>query len=416
MTGFGIIVLALLVARLATQLWLDHLNQAHVAAHANTVPDALKDIITPATYAQSAAYTLAKIRFARLESIVDLGVLLLALFSGALPWSHALAANQLGAGVWGMALYLFAVGVALAIPGLPLAWYAQFRLEQRFGFNTTTLKLWVLDRLKALLLAAILGIPLLALILKVVEWTGGYWWVCAWGVLMFFQLVMMVLAPVLILPLFNKLTPLPAGSLRERLLALGQKTGFHARNILVMDGSKRSRHSNAFFTSVGRWRKIVLYDTLIQQLDEPELEAVLAHEIGHYRRGHVPKLFLVSATGSLAGFGALAWLAQQPWCFTAFGFPAPAIVPALLLFALLAGAVLFWLSPLLNTLSRRFEFQADAFAAQAVGGSAALISALRKLNAKNLSNLTPHPWYSAFYYSHPTLVERENALRQPAIT
>jgi len=215
----------------------------------------------------------------------------------------------------------------------------------------------------------------------------------------------------LILPLFNKFTPLPEGSLRERLLNLAARTGFRARSIQVMDGSKRSRHSNAFFTGFGGFRKIVLFDTLIQQLAEPELEAVLAHEIGHYRLKHIPKMLLMSAAGSLLGFWLISLLAGQAWFYRGFGFEPGSIVPALLLFGLLDGLVTFWLWPLARWWSRRCEYQADAFAAAAMREPGPLIGALRKLSEKNLSNLTPHPLYSSFYYSHPTLLERERALR-----
>ena len=208
-----------------------------------------------------------------------------------------------------MAAFLLVTGVALSLPGLPLDWYDQFRLEERFGFNTTTQKLWWMDRLKGLLLGIVLGYPLLVLVLKLVEWTGPWWWLWAWGALLGFQLLMLVLAPVLILPLFNKFTPLPEGSLRERLLKLAERTRFRARSIQVMDGSKRSRHSNAFFTGFGGFRKIVLFDTLIQQLAELELEAVLAHEIGHFKKKHIPKT-LARLRAGLAG-GVLADLAAR---------------------------------------------------------------------------------------------------------
>jgi STE24 endopeptidase len=205
--------------------------------------------------------------------------------------------------------------------------------------------------------------------------------------------------------------------LRERLFALAKRTGFPTRSIDVMDGSKRSRHSNAFFTGFGRFRKIVLFDTLVAQLTEPELEAVLAHEIGHYKKRHIVKLLCVSVLSLFVAFAAIAWLARQAWFYRAFGFEpqdsfAPvAIVPAMLLFALLAGTLSFWLTPLINIWSRRFEYQADAFAREVMSEAQSLIGALRKLNEKNLSNLTPHPLYSGFYYSHPTLLERERALR-----
>jgi STE24 endopeptidase len=227
-----------------------------------------------------------------------------------------------------------------------------------------------------------------------------------------FQLLMMVLAPSFIMPLFNKFTSLPEGSLRERLFQLARRTGFHARNIQVMDGSRRSRHSNAFFAGIGRWRKIVLFDTLMQQLSESELEAVLAHEIGHYKKRHIPKMLLFSALSLFAGFWVIAWLAKQTWFLAPFGFEAGGtIVPALLLFALLSGAVTFWFSPLIHFWSRRYEYQADRYAAEAMEETTSLSGALRKLNEKNLSNLTPHPAYSGFYYSHPTLLERERALK-----
>jgi len=259
-----------------------------------------------------------------------------------------------------------------------------------------------------------LGYPLLALVLKLVEWMGAWWWLWAWGALLGFQLLMVVLAPVLILPLFNKFTPLPDGALRERLLRLAERTRFRARSIQVMDGSKRSRHSNAFFTGFGRFRKIVLFDTLTQQLAEPELEAVLAHEIGHFKKKHIPKMLLVSALASLAGFWVISWLAKQDWFYRAFGFGPGSIVPALLLFGLLSGVITFWFSPVAHWWSRRYEYQADAFAAEVMKEPRSLVGALRKLNEKNLSNLTPHPLYSGFYYSHPTLLERERALERKA--
>ena len=362
------------------------------------------------TYAKSVEYTLAKGRLYRIELTFNAVVLLLVLFSGVLPWAFQGFTLRLGDSAWAMGAFLFATGLVLSLLSLPLDWYAQFRLEERFGFNTTTQKLWWLDRLKGLLLGLALGYPLLVLVLKLVDWTGAWWWLWAWAALLAFQLLMAVLAPVLILPLFNKFTPLPEGSLRERLLQLAERTRFRARSIQLMDGSKRSRHSNAFFTGFGRFRKIVLFDTLVQQLAEPELEAVLAHEIGHFKKKHIPKMLVMSALGTLAGFYLVSVLAGQDWFYRAFGFAPGSIVPALLLFGLLSGVVTFWFSPLGHWWSRRYEYQADAFAAEVMNEPRSLVGALRKLNEKNLSNLTPHPLYSGFYYSHPTLLEREQAL------
>ncbi|MGO8931161.1 MAG: M48 family metallopeptidase [Limisphaerales bacterium] len=404
------VVLLLVVAKWAAQLWLEQLNRRHVRVHAGAVPEAFQGVVDEATYATSVQYTLAKGWLEQVQVTYNSVVLLLVLFSGVLPWGYHAFTQGLGGSAWGMAAYLFVMAVALSLPGLPLDWYDQFRLEERFGFNTTTQKLWWLDRLKGLLLATVLGYPLLVLVLKLVEWTGAWWWLWAWAALLGFQLLMLVLAPVLILPLFNKFTPLPDGSLRKRLLKLAEQTHFRARSIQVMDGSKRSRHSNAFFTGFGGFRKIVLFDTLIQQLAEPELAAVLAHEIGHFKKKHIPKTLAASALGSLAGLYLVSLLAQQEWFYRGFGFEPRSIVPALLLFGLLSGVVTFWFSPVAHWWSRRYEYQADAFAAQVMTEPGSLIGALRKLNEKNLSNLTPHPLYSGFYYSHPTLLEREQAL------
>lgn len=412
MTFVGVIVLALIAAKWAAQIWLERLNLRHVKAHAGHVPEAFRGIVDEGTYKKSVEYTLAKGRLEQIELMYHTVVLLIVLFSGVLPWGFKVVGQHLGGSAWAMAAFLFITGLALSLPNLPLEWYSQFRLEQRFGFNTTTQKLWWLDRLKGLLLGAVLGYPLLVLILKLVEWSGPWWWLWAWGALLGFQLLMMVLAPVLILPLFNKFAPLPEGSLRERLLNLARRTAFRAQSIQIMDGSKRSRHSNAFFTGFGGFRKIVLFDTLVEQLAEPELEAVLAHEIGHFKKKHIPKTLVMSAIGSLAGFYLISLLAQQAWFYRSFGFEPGSIAPGLLLFGLLSGVVTFWFSPVTHWWSRRYEYQADAFAAQVMSEARSLVGALRKLNEKNLSNLTPHPVYSGFYYSHPTLLEREKALAQ----
>ncbi len=404
------ITLGLVLARLAVELWLAWLNHRHVLACAGEVPPAFREIIDKPTYKKSIAYTLAKTRLGNIESICDAIILSVVLFSGVLPWAFQLLSHGLGQSAWAMAVFLFAAGLAMSLPGWPFDWYAQFRLEQKFGFNQSTLRLWFADRLKGLLLAMILGYPLLALILKIVQWTGAWWWLWAWAVVMGFQFLMSVLAPVLILPLFNKFTPLPASGLRERLFELAKRTQFRAGSIQLMDGSKRSGHSNAFFTGFGRFRKIVLFDTLVQQLTEPELEAVLAHEIGHFKKKHIPKMLAFSAVSLLAGFYLISVLARQEGFYRAFGFEPGPVAPVLLLFGLLAGTVTFWLSPLLHWWSRRYEYQADAFAARVMSGTQSLVGALRKLNEKNLSNLTPHPFYSGFYYSHPTLLEREQAL------
>jgi len=402
--------LTLLLVKAAAQLWLERLNRKHVLAHANAVPEPFKAVVDEPTYRKSVEYTLAHGRLEEVETAWNTIVLLLVLLSGILPFTITAFVTKFGVSAWSNAAFLFLVGIALSLTGLPLSWYRQFRLEARFGFNTSTQKVWWMDHVKGLLLSILLGFPLLTLILKLMQWTGSNWWLWAWAALMAFQLLLALVAPVLILPIFNKFTPLPEGSLRERLVGLAERTRFQARSIQVMDGSKRSRHSNAFFTGFGRFRKIVLFDTLIQQLEEPELEAVLAHEIGHFKKKHILKMLALSALGSLAGFYCLALLAREEWFYHAFGFEPGNMAAALLLFGLLAGVVTFWFSPLAHWWSRRYEYEADSFAAGVMKEPRSLVGALRKLNEKNLSNLTPHPFYSGFYYSHPTLLERERAL------
>jgi STE24 endopeptidase len=405
------IVALLMGLQLAGELVLAALNRAEVRRHAATPPPAVAAVMDPPTYAKSVAYTLAKSDFGVLSGIFDALVLAMVVFGGVLPWIYGLVTGGHAPDrTWVQVLFILAAGALLSLPGLPFDWWSQFRIEQKFGFNQSTPRLWLTDKLKGAMLAVVIGYPLLWVLLSLVKWAGATWWIWGFAVVFGFQLLMMVLYPKLILPLFNKLTPLPEGELRTRLLALGDRTGFRARAIQVMDGSKRSGHSNAFFTGFGRFRRIVLFDTLVSQLAPEELEAVLAHEIGHYRRGHIPKMIAVSALATLGGFGAIAWLARSPWFNLSFGFPANELAPTFLLFGLLSGLVTFWFSPLMHFFSRKHEYEADAFARDAMGVTAPMIGALRKLTQKNLSNLTPHPWFSAFFYSHPTLVERERAL------
>src|SRR5947199_9425914 len=337
MPPFATIALVVILARVIAELWLSRLNQGYVRARANDVTSAFRPMIDEATYRRSVDYTLAKSRFGDVASMFDAVVLIAVLFSGVLPWAFARFSASFGSSTLALAGFLFITGVALSILALPFAWYAQFKLEERFGFNTTSVKTWLLDHVKGLLLTLLRGYPLLTLVLKLIEWTGANWWLWAAAVVIAFQLLMLLVAPAVIMPLFNKFTPLPEGTLRQRLFALAQRTDFPARSIEMMDGSKRSRHSNAFFTGFGRFRKIVLFDTLVAQLTQPELESVLAHEIGHYKKRHLIKLLGLSIAGVFVAFAVIAWLAHQQWFYRAFGFeyqpsfPAANLVPAMLL-------------------------------------------------------------------------------------
>jgi len=404
-------VIALVILRLAAQLTLEALNRAEVRRNADRRPAALVEVMDEPTYAKSVQYTLAKSNFGTIETVFEVVILLVLLFSGALPWLW-LKFNALAPGAaWSGALFLVATMLLLSVPGLPLGWWAQFRLEERFGFNKSTPGLWITDQIKGAVLGLVIGFPLMWGLLALVDWVGPLWWMWGFAALFGFQLLMLVLYPKVIMPLFNKLTPLPEGEARDRLMALADRTGFRAKTIEVMDGSRRSGHSNAFFTGFGRFRRIVLYDTLMSQLAQSEVEAVLAHEIGHYKRGHIPQRLVTMALMQLAAFAAIAWLANAAWFNAAFGLPPGMLAPTFLLFALLGGLVTFWFSPVGNRVSRKHEYEADAFAREAMNGPAPLVGALRKMSQKNLSNLTPHPLYSAFHYSHPTLVERERALQ-----
>jgi STE24 endopeptidase len=411
-TIFAVVALGLILTRYFFELWLDGLNAAYARKHADEVPEAFQEIMDEATYKKSVRYTLAKARFGTVSDSYSTAVLCVLLFSGLLASLFAQVVERTGQSAWGLAVALWAVILLMSLLSLPFSWYSQFRLEERFGFNNSTQRTWCSDQVKGVALSFVIGVPLLALILWLVGVSGDYWWLWAWGVVMVFQLLMSVLAPIFILPLFNKFTPLPEGSLKDRLKNLAERTGFINAGIQVMDGSKRSKHSNAFFTGLGKGRRIALFDTLVEQMSEQELEAVLAHEIGHYKLRHVPKMITWSFVTTLAGFWGLSLLAGQSWFTSAFGFGSEAgIASAFFQFSLLAGTVTFWLSPLSSLWSRKFEYEADAFAADAVNNSEPMITALRKLNRENLSNLTPHPWYSGFHYDHPALLERESALK-----
>src|SRR5271157_4869853 len=404
------LVVVLVILRLAAQLALEALNRAEARRNAALCPEELAQVMDAATYARSVQYTLAKSRIGSVQAACDAAVLPALLFSGALPWLWARINGLAPGGAWSGALFLVIAMILLGLLGLPLEWWARFRLEDRFGFNNSTLGLWAADQVKYALLGLAIGFLLMWVVLALASWAGPLWWVWGFALLFGFQVLMMVLYPKLILPLFNRLSPLPEGDQRARLLALSERAGFRARRIEVMDGSKRSGHSNALFTGFGRFRRIILFDTLMAQLAPEELEAVLAHEIGHYKCGHVPKSIALMALLQFGAFALVAWLARAPWFNAAFGLPGGVLAPAFLLFGLLGGLVTFWFAPAGNWLSRKHEYEADAFAKGAIGSSAPMVGALRKLSQKNLSNLTPHPFYSMVYYSHPTLVERERAL------
>ena len=404
------VLIAALAAKFAASAWLDILNMRAVRANGGAVPQAFSSFMDERTFERSCAYTIDKTKFGIFESACAAVFLAVVLWLEVLPRLFGFGTEIFGVSVWGQAFALIFVAVALSLPSLPFDLYSQFVIEREYGFNKGTFGLWVADQIKGLLVGVVLGAPILALIIWFSEEFKNTWWLWGFAAVSAFQVAMIVVYPRLILPLFNKLERLPDGDLRDRLMGVAQRGGFLADTIEVMDGSKRSTHSNAFFTGFGRFRRIVLFDTLVEQLEPAEIEAVLAHEIGHYKKGHIVKAMLVNFAAMFATFAFMGWLSSSLWFYEGFGFAqSQGFAPVLIMFSMFSGLFTFWLSPLLNALSRRREYEADAFAA-GICPALELKSALRKLHKKNLGNMTPHPLYSAFYYSHPTLIEREAAL------
>lgn len=406
-----IVVLVMLAAKFIAATCLDILNMRSVRAHSGDIPESFKDFMDFDTYRKGISYTIDKTKFGIFESFCGLIFLSLVLALWILPKMFDLGMDAFGVSVFGQAVTLIAMAVVLSLPDLPFELYSQFVIEQEYGFNNSTIKLWIADKFKSLLVGLVLGAPILTLLLWFSESFKQTWWIWGFIAVAIFQILMIIVYPRFIIPLFNKLEDLPDGELKERLFDLADRGGFKARTIQVIDGSKRSSHSNAYFTGFGKFRRIVLFDTLIEQLDTPELEAVLAHEIGHYKKGHIVKIMAMSFAMTFLTFAIMGYLSNSEWFYLGFGFcEASGFGPVLLMYSLFAGAFTFWLTPIFNIFSRKNEYEADKFAASICGGSESLVSALRKLHKKNLGNLTPHPLYSAFYYSHPTLLERQEAL------
>lgn len=413
LSSLEIIFISLFIVKWVVQMVLDALNRKEVLKHAGQIPSEFADLMDAETYQKSVRYTLTKNRFSMIEMTFDLVVIVAVLAAGVLPYLYDTFTGVLGTGIWGQAAVLILVSMVLGAISIPFELWNTFKIEAEFGFNKSTLGLWLGDKVKGLLIGLLIGLPLLALLLKVFDWFPVYWWLIGFFIIFSFQLIMFIVYPIWIMPLFNKFEELPEGELRNDLMELSDRTGFRAKTILVMDGSKRSGHSNAFFTGFGSFRRIVLFDTLMEQLKEDELAGVLAHEIGHYKCGHIPKMLMVSALSMLIGLGVLGYLSSVDWFFSSFGFSMEqGMVPALLLFSILSGPITFWIQPFTGLFSRKHEYEADEFAFRAQNDEKPLIGALHKLHEKNLSNLTPHPLYSKFYYSHPSLKERENALRR----
>jgi STE24 endopeptidase len=405
---------------LAVRLWLATRQMRHVAAHRHAVPAPFAGTVSLAAHQKAASYTLAQGRFGLVATAFGTAVLVGWTLLGGLDLLNVTLREALLPG-WGpMAYQLALIACFMLIGGLlelPLSWYDTFRIEQRFGFNRMTLGLWLADGLKGLLVGAVIGLPLAALVLWIMGVSGGMWWLWAWVAWVGFNLVLLVLYPLVIAPLFNTFRPLQDEALKARVQALMQRCGFAARGLFVMDGSRRSAHANAYFTGLGAAKRVVFYDTLLQRLNPAEVEAVLAHELGHFRHRHVLKRMAAIFGLSLAALALLGLLAHHASFYLALGvqpnLSAPNDALALLLFMLVLPPLTLFLAPLAAGASRRHEFQADAYACEQADG-AALASALLKLHEDNASTLTPDPVYARFHYSHPPAAERLAALPPPA--
>jgi STE24 endopeptidase len=400
---------ALLLANLGVKFWLASRQVRHVALNRDAVPTPFGEKVTLAAHQKAADYTVAKTRFGMLEMAFSSAVLLGWTLLGGLDVVNRLLLGWLGPGMTQQLALVAAFALISGTLDLPFALYQTFTIEQRFGFNKMTLRLWLADMIKGVALGIALGLPLLWVVLWLMAAGGTLWWLYAWAFLALYQLFVMWIAPRVILPLFNKFTPLQDEELKQRVTRLMDRCGFAAKGLFVMDGSKRSAHANAFFTGFGANKRVVFFDTLLAQLSHDEMEAVLAHELGHFKRRHIVKRTVSGFAISLLGFALLGWLSQQAWFYTGLGvrpnLNGPNDALALLLFMLAVPVLSFFVSPLFALLSRKHEFEADAYAAEHTSGRD-LSAALLKLYEDNASTLTPDPVYVKFYYSHPPASER----------
>jgi STE24 endopeptidase len=398
-----------LVAGLVVKFWLASRQVRHVARHRDAVPAAFRQAITLEAHQKAADYTVAKTRFGLLELAWGAAVLLAWTLFGGLDLLNRLLLDALGGGMWQQLALLAAFALIGGLAELPFTLWQTFRLEERFGFNKMTWRLWLTDAAKGVLLGALIGLPIAALILWLMGAAGKLWWLWAWAAWMGFNLLLMLVYPTFIAPIFNKFKPLDDLALKERVNALMQRCGFAAKGLFVMDGSTRSAHANAYFTGFGASKRVVFYDTLLRQLTAGEVEAVLAHELGHFRHKHVMKRMAAMFALSLAGFALLGWLSARSWFYTGLGVQPNLMAPndalAVLLFMLAMPVFGFFVAPLPVLVSRRHEFEADAYAIAQTSG-ADLSAALLKLYQDNASTLTPDPLFVKFYYSHPPASER----------
>ncbi len=406
-----------LVAGLLLRFWLASRQIRHVARHRGELPADFANTVSLSAHQKAADYTIAKTRLGLLELALGAGVLLGWTLLGGISTLNSFLLSALGGGGMVQQLAVLASFAFIsALLDLPLGLYQTFSVEQAYGFNKTTPKLWLLDFVKSSLLGALIGLPIAALILWLMGAAGAQWWIWAWGTWVGFNLLLLWALPTFIAPLFNKFTALEDGTIKTQVTALMARCGFAAKGLFVMDGSKRSAHGNAYFTGFGSAKRVVFYDTLLAKLSPDEIAAVLAHELGHFKHRHLSRRMLLLFGTSLLAFAVLGWLANQSWFYAGLGVApnlgAPNDALALLLFMISAPLLSFFIAPVFSAMSRRDEFQADAYAVAHTSGQD-LATALLKLYEDNAATLTPDPVYVRFYYSHPPASERLARLLGP---
>ena len=400
MHPFSTLFISTIAVGIALQLWLKWRHKRHILKHRAAVPGAFAGKVSLAEHQKAADYTVARLEASHVDLLLGTALLLFWTLGGGINLLNEQWQQLSLDPIWSGIGLIFSLTLLSSLVELPLGIWNTFVLEQRFGFNHTTPGRFIKDLLLQLLLALLLGTPLLFAVLWLMERAGGVWWLAAWGVWMGFMLLMIWIYPTLIAPLFNKSTPLQEGPLKQRIEQLLERCGFTSKGIFIMDGSRRSGHGNAYFTGFGSNKRIVFYDTLADSLEGDEMEAVLAHELGHFKHRHILKHLLFSTLMTLAGFALLGWLAGQPWFYRSLGIQGQSNALALLLFLLALPVFTQFLQPLMAIISRRHEFQADNFAVEQ-SGAEPMIRALVKLYRENANTLTPDPLYSAFHDSHP---------------
>lgn len=409
-TLFLVIFASLFATHFIVETVLDVLNLRHLERHQGALPAFAADLVTPQIYQRSIAYTRTKTHFGVVSRIASALFVWVLILSGAFGALDQFLTASIGSESLIRLAYPFAIGFGIYLFQLPFSLYGQFSIEERFGFNKSSLKTFLFDQLKGMVLAVLFGVPLLLLFYWFMDTAGTSWWIFAFIAWMGFQFLTAAIFPVFLAPLFYKFTPLPDSTLSQKIIDIAQRIQFKMAGVFTIDGSRRSSHSNAFFAGLGKTRRVVLFDTLIENLTEDEIVSVVAHEMGHDKLKHIQRTLVLSSLGSLIAFFVLAQALQWPTFFEAFGVASPKNYIGLVLFALFAGVLTFPLQPFFQALSRKNEYAADRFSIETTGETVHMKAALKKLAKDNLSNLTPHPWYSFFHYSHPTLSERLAAL------